>query len=509
MSDNESNMEEFLRNLLGEQAARAAMESMRARGIDPESLNSQFPDPEVMRQALTQFSIMMNGPSVGPVDWKSALQLAQSKAWDSRETAVTAAQAQRAREAMTVADLWLDATVEFSPGPVNRQVWTRAEWIDGTAEVWKKICEPVAANVAKAFEDVLNEQEQHLPELDPSTSEDMPDIASLLNSTRSILPKMSSFLFASQIGVALGKIAQSAMGSTDVGIPLTNGSTTALVARNVEDFADELDIPFEEVLQFIALRECAHRRLFSGVSWLSGDLTRAVERYAQHIAIDSQAVAEAAAHFDPENGEFTEDTLNEQIFAAAPTPEQIAAMERVENLLALIEGWVDVVTAQAALPYLPHLEQLRELMRRRRALGGPVEKILGSLIGLKMRPRRARDAAKLFKLVFEDGGTHAREDLWAHPDLIPNSNELDSPETFVALRHAEAEASADMDQALESLLDGSMGWAEGLDPSMDPEADTLRKAGYQIGQPDEAARPTDSGDDSSEEPPSGSDSDLS
>ena len=66
-----------------------------------------------------------------------------------------------------------------------------------------------------------------------------------------------------------------------------------------------------------------------------------------------------------------------------------------------------------------------------------------------------------------------------------------------------------MDQALESLLDGSMGWAEGLDPSMDPEADTLRKAGYQIGQPDEAAHPTDSGDDSSEEPPSGSDSDLS
>ena len=68
MSDNESNMEEFLRNLLGEQAARAAMESMRARGIDPESLNSQFPDPEVMRQALTQFSIMMNRPSARSVE---------------------------------------------------------------------------------------------------------------------------------------------------------------------------------------------------------------------------------------------------------------------------------------------------------------------------------------------------------------------------------------------------------------------------------------------------------
>ena len=65
--------------------------------------------------------------------------------------------------------------------------------------------------------------------------------------------------------------------------------------------------------------------------------------------------------------------------------------------------------------------------------------------------------------------------------MIHNSNELDSPETFVALRRAEAEASADIDQALESLLDGSMGWAEGLDPTIDPEADTLRKAGFDIG----------------------------
>ena len=296
---------------------------------------------------------------------------------------------------------------------------------------------------------------------------------------------MSSFLFASQIGMALGQIAQSALGSTDVGIPLADGSTTALVARNIEDFADELEIPFEEVLQFIALRECAHHRLFAGVPWLTGDLTHAVERYAQHIAIDSEAVAEAATRFDPANPDFNEDSLNEQIFAAAPTPEQRAALERVENLLALIEGWVDVVTSQAARPYLPHLEQLRELMRRRRALGGPVEKILGSLIGLKMRPRRARDAAKLFQLVTQDEGSEAREKLWAHPDLIPNSNELDSPETFVALRRAEAEASADIDQALESLLDGSMGWAEGLDPTIDPEADTLRKAGFDIGDASE------------------------
>ena len=45
MSDNESNMEEFLRQLLGEQAARAAMESMRAQALTPKAstANSLIP----------------------------------------------------------------------------------------------------------------------------------------------------------------------------------------------------------------------------------------------------------------------------------------------------------------------------------------------------------------------------------------------------------------------------------------------------------------------------------
>ncbi len=42
MSDNESNMEEFLRQLLREAARCNGIH--KARGIDPESLNS-YPDP--------------------------------------------------------------------------------------------------------------------------------------------------------------------------------------------------------------------------------------------------------------------------------------------------------------------------------------------------------------------------------------------------------------------------------------------------------------------------------
>ena len=125
-------------------------------------------------------------------------------------------------------------------------------------------------NVAQAFEDILDEQQKHIADIDPSLSDSVPDISSLLNSTRDILPKMSSFLFASQIGMALGQIAQSALGSTDVGIPLADGSTTALVARNIEDFADELEIPLRRSASVHSLCASAHIIVSSPVfpGWL-------------------------------------------------------------------------------------------------------------------------------------------------------------------------------------------------------------------------------------------------
>ena len=40
-----------------------------------------------------------------------------------------------------------------------------------------------------------------------------------------------------------------------------------------------------------------------------------------------------------------------------------------------------------------------------------------------------------------------------------------------------------------------MGWAEGLDPTIDPEADTLRKAGFDIGDEQTSGGPVDTSQD--------------
>ncbi len=47
-------------------------------------------------------------------------------------------------DAVRLADHWLDETTAFPSGVTSTAAWSRAEWIVGTADVWKVLVEPIA-----------------------------------------------------------------------------------------------------------------------------------------------------------------------------------------------------------------------------------------------------------------------------------------------------------------------------------------------------------------------------
>jgi uncharacterized protein (DUF2342 family) len=69
-------------------------------------------------------------------------------------------------------------------------------------------------------------------------------------------------------------------------------------------------------------------------------------------------------------------------------------------------------------------------MRRRRASGGPAERTFETLVGLQLRPRRLRDASKLWHTIAAQGDVTQRDAFWDHPDLLPDADALEDPEAF-------------------------------------------------------------------------------
>ena len=274
-----------------------------------------------------------------------------------------------------------------------------------------------------------------------------------------MMKRIGGMMVGGQTGAAVGGLAREVVSSTDVGLPLGPEGVAALLPAGVADFGQGLSTSAEEIRIFLALREAAHHRLFAHVPWLRSRLLAAVEDYARGITVDASALRDAMPQIDPSNPEALREALSDaSMFQPEDTPQQKAALARLETLLALVEGWVATVVEDAAADRLPQAGALAEAIRRRRATGGPAERTFATLVGLELRPRRLREAAEIWRRLTDVRGSADRDALWAHPDLMPTAEDFDDPEGFVAGRPA-LDMSA-LDEEL-SALDEELGEASG------------------------------------------------
>src|SRR5262249_59602029 len=128
----------------------------------------------------------------------------------------------------------------------------------------------------------------------------------------------------------------------------------ALLPSGAAAFGEGLSVDPDEVRLFLALREAAHHRLFAHVPWLRAHLLGAVEDYARGITVDASLLREAMPQIDPSNPEALQEALSgTALFQPEDTPQQKAALARLETALALVEGWVATVVAPAPGGRLP------------------------------------------------------------------------------------------------------------------------------------------------------------
>ena len=392
-------------------------------------------------QLFSQIQSLMQ-PHEGTINWDFALDTARKTAAQAPDPSPTQHQKDAVADAVRLADHWLDETTTFPSGVTATAAWSRAEWIVGTADVWKVLVEPIADGSVQALGNVLPEEAR-----------------AMSGPVLGILGKAVGAMLASQFGSGLGALASEVLSVSDIGLPLAPAGKAALVPANVEAFAKGLDVTADDVLLYLALREAAHQRLFAHVPWLREHLIGAVADYARGMEINAEGIQsrieEQMRGIDPMNPESMQGLLEGGLFDLPQSPAQVAALQRLEVTLALVEGWVDEVVGQATAERMPAATKMQEAVRRRRAAGGPAEETFANLVGLELRPRRLRDASTLWGSLRTRQGTEARDGVWMHPDLLPTAADLDDPLGFREDASApESMSEDDFDAALRDLLEG-------------------------------------------------------
>jgi putative hydrolase len=329
--------------------------------------------------------------------------------------------------AFEISEIWLNEALSFPATNVAPNSATRLDWVDQTISGWHKTIEPLAAGLSSAISNLLD---QAMNAQAGESTEGQPPIEMITMMLRSFIGTM----IATQLGQSIGTLAASVTGAHDVGLSLLDPAHPVVIPENIENWANELEIPKSEVFIFHALREGAVARLFANNPWLVSYIQSAVVEYGKGIHIDIEAIQRQAQSAFENMQENTEENmsfaLESGIFTPEESPSQKIALAKLETVFALIDGWTDEVTALAAGDRLPAIEQLRETLRRRRAAAAPAQQLFSSMLGLEVSPKLTREASAFWKKIREVKSIAERDQIWS--GLLPTAEDLLNPEKFLA-----------------------------------------------------------------------------
>ena len=322
-------------------------------------------------------------------------------------------------ESTRLANLWLDDASSLPDSGARAEAWSADEWLTSTLPTWKRLVSPVAEHMDRAQLDAMPEQAREI--FGPITQ---------------MLGHFNSMNFGAKLGQALGDLANQALTGNDFGLPVAPSGVIGIVPKNIEPISDQLSVPGQEVLVYISAREAARQRLFTHVPWLVERIVSSVEEYSVGLELDTSHIEEQIRNLDLESGDpakLQEAMQGMQDIDMSPrvTSRNAAAAARLETLLALVEGWVEVVVEDALRDRIPSTAALTESWARRRATGGSAEHAFNNIVGIELGAPKTNEAADLWRRATNAVGVDRRDKVWDHPDFLPAAEHLDNPAAFI------------------------------------------------------------------------------
>jgi len=417
--DNRDELEELIRKMLaGGQIDPDSMSKLAGLAANPALLQNLFSQAR---------SLMEPGESV---NWSLAREQALTIARKDQKPINQNLEAE-AKKAFEIAQLWLAEATSFSSS-AQVKILSREVWVQDALPLFEKLGNPLATKMSKALGENLGGL---LPE----------EMQSVLIPATNFIQNAGATIFATQLGVAVGQLSSKALSAGEIGIPIIE--RPGLVIQNIESFLAELETPKSEILIYLAVRELAISSLFHSNRWLLDQITTQVIEFAAGLKVELTGLQEMVQQLDPNDPDSMNRVMEASASFSTRSEEQEAALGRIEILMALIDGFVDAVSEQAA-KRLPNMASLIELINRKRATDGPAEKTFLILLGLELKPRLRREAKQMWEKVGELG-QNVRDSLWSHPDQLPSKEEIQDPSLLMTRL---AKPGDDFDAGLRKLL---------------------------------------------------------
>ncbi|MEX0869470.1 MAG: zinc-dependent metalloprotease [Nitriliruptoraceae bacterium] len=401
----------------------------------------------------------------GPVDFALAERVARDVA-ASGDRPATAEESRRAHEALTLAEHWLDDTGLPSPPDAGRLVVaSRTDWLTAAIPALRPLIEPVArasvnAMVALAREQLTDVDADSLASLGIELPEGFADVLAQLaqGDVGQMLRPAAAAMAGLQAGQIVGQLSRQLHGQYDLGVPTAPAGQAYVLAVNVTETFDGYDLDETEVAIMVAVTEAAHRRVFHAVGWLASHTNDLVAEFARGTHVDADRLDalsdELLMSVDPDDPDALRAAMEKAAqFRLEPTDAQRRVLERLQTVVCVTDAWARLEARRAVGARLPARDRIEEVLRRRRATRGDGEELLTALLGLDLRPAD-ESLGDVFVVTVDDTlGPSGLRQVLAHPENLPDGDELRDPARWLTRMATSTEIPEDLTQLFADLGD--------------------------------------------------------
>ncbi len=245
-----------------------------------------------------------------------------------------------------------------------------------------------------------------------------------------------------EVGVMLGYLAQRVLGQYEL-VLLDEAvedrpPRLLFVLPNLGAAVQAFGAEEREFMTWVALHEVTHAVQFAGVPWLHRHVAGLVRELLRSAELRIERPRKLRVPTGEEIRHLATSLRAGDLIAIFASKAERETLDRVQAVMAVIEGYAEHVMDVVAPDLLPSLPKLREALDRRRRSQTGLSRLLGRLLGLELKMRQYEQGKFFCDAIVRERGAQALVHVFSSPDVLPTLRELRDPAGWVARTMPEA-----------------------------------------------------------------------
>ena len=242
-------------------------------------------------------------------------------------------------------------------------------------------------------------------------------------------------VLSTEVGVVLGYLAQRVLGQYEL-VLLDEAvedrpPRLLFVLPNLGQAVKNFGAEEQEFMTWVALHEVTHAVQFAGVPWLHGYLSGLVRELLQSAELRLETPRKLRLPTGGEVRRVFEAVRQGDLISIVTSHAERATLDRVQAVMAVVEGHAEHVMDAVAPDLLPNLPKLRSAIDRRRRSQSGLSRLLGKLLGMDMKLRQYEQGKVFCDAVVRKAGVDTLHRVFEGPQALPSLAELRDPNAWL------------------------------------------------------------------------------